>query len=97
MSYKRNPLQLESRYGDTHRLIPVDDADEKAYKLTPAFDWMPISVTYDTDEKGNKVIKAVDPDGGPFITVGFEVKGHVVGSIYQTVNGGILLDLVKKK
>lgn len=96
MSYPRNPLQLKSRYGDVHKLVPVDDADEKAYRLESAFDWMPIGITYDKDENGNRKILAVDPDGGPYITEGFVVKGHVVESIYETPNGQILLDLVKK-
>ncbi len=92
----RNPIKLKSRYGDVHHLIPVDDADEKAYRLVPAEEWMPISINYDKGENGERIIHSVDPDGGPFITVGYKVGKHVVESIYENVNGTILIDLVEK-
>lgn len=71
-------FELKSRYGDITKLIPVKN---NIYKLD--FTENPYSYRIILEED-NKTIKALDPSGGPFISIGNEVlPGLKVTSIYK--------------
>lgn len=59
------------RYGYTHTLrqcVLNDGRGLPLYELLTAEEWMTIGVTTDTEKNQ---IMALDPDGGPYLTVGW--------------------------
>lgn len=76
---------LKNRYGNKHHLIPIDD---KHYRFKSAEDWMPISLIGEADD-----YKAVDPEGGPCLSVGDTIEGKIIKAIYEE-NGSIIIEFV---
>lgn len=73
-------IQLKSRGNIDNRLIQVKNEPLK-YKLKTDFNYR---VGFKEDEEGYVFI---DPPGGPFITIGSEIEGHIVKAIHE---GGII-------
>lgn len=78
MSYE---IKLKSRGGIDNRLVQVDGEPLK-FKLKTEFNYR-VGFKEDTDEE----YSFIDPSGGPFITVGSEINGHIVKAIHK---GGII-------
>lgn len=74
-------LQLNSRYGVNNRLIQVE-SDPLKYKLNSEYNYR-VGFNPESPDK----LTFIDPEGGPFITVGSKIEGHKVKAIY---NGGII-------
>lgn len=71
-------FELKSRYGDVTKLIHIKS---NIYKVD--FTDNPYSYRVILEED-NKTIKAFDPSGGPFVSIGDEVlPGLKVTSIYK--------------
>ena len=89
-------IELKSRYGDTHRLVPMEEYGENVYKLKPAEDWMPVRYifngNYDAESDVNELV-AVDTDGGPYLSVGNTVSGKKIERIYNKKGVGALIVL----
>ena len=83
---QKNVIQLKSRYGKTHKLIPTEQ--EHIYVFQSAEEWMTFSLI---GEKGKYV--ALDPDGGPMICVDSEINGRKVAAITENKEGKILVEL----
>lgn len=87
-------IDLKSRYGNVHHLVPVEELGDNIYSYKPAEDWMPMRYifndTYDenTDEFD---LVAADPDGGPFLSVGDTVEGKTIKRIYTKKGYGVLI------
>lgn len=71
---------LPNRYGDKNRLVHVG---ENTYVLNFDPNGSCCRLIFDEDPGS---IKAVDPSGGPFISVGDEVDGRVVKEIMMIEN-----------
>lgn len=67
-------IQLNSRYNTDNRLIQIEGSPLK-YKLKTDYN-------YRIGFENNKCT-FIDPSGGPFITIGSEIEGHVVKAIYD--------------
>lgn len=81
-------IELESRYGDITKLIPLN---ENVYKVDFTNNPYGYRVVYNEDDK---TIKAFDPSGGPFINVGSTVNNLKVTSIYEDeINKQLLVTL----
>ena len=78
-------FRLPSRYG---AYVHLERVGRGVFKLCGDFQYL--SITRERDE-----IKAVDPDGGPFIAVGSKVAGMEVESIRD--DGDNIFILVKEK
>lgn len=76
-------IQLNSRYGEDNRLIRVGGEDSLKFKLEIHH---PYRVGFN-DNNGKEEITFIDPSGGPFITVGSEIEGHIVKALHE---GGII-------
>lgn len=90
----KTEIKLTSRYGDTHRLVPVPEIGENTYKYTPAKDWMPMRYIYDGmfDEDMDEFdLVAVDTDGGPYLSVGDKVEGREIKRIYVKKGVGVII------
>jgi len=86
-------IRLGSRYGDTHKLIPVDGY-ENVYRFKPAQDWMPIYCAYDghwNDDDEEKELVNLDSDGGPFLTVGMTINGMTITRLFYKKDVGYLV------
>lgn len=67
-------IQLKSRYGIDNRLIQIEGEPLK-YKLKTEHNFR-------VGLKGDECF-FIDPSGGPFITAGSEINGHVVKAVYR--------------
>lgn len=74
-------LQLNSRYEVNNRLVQVE-SDPLKYKLNSGYNYR-AGFNPESPDK----LTFIDPEGGPFITVGSKIEGHKVKAIY---NGGII-------
>ena len=70
-------IQLNSRGGLDNRLVQVEGEPLK-FKLETDYNYR-IGFKDDNMEK----CTFIDPAGGPFITVGSEIEGHVVKAIHK--------------
>lgn len=68
-------VELESRYGDITKLIPLNN---NIYKVDLTDNPYCCRIIYAED---NKTIKAFDPSGGPFISIGSNIAGLKIISI----------------
>ena len=83
---KENIVYIRSRYGDFHKLVPVDGMDENVRRLVSAEDWMPVQCSYDGtfgNDVEEKELLSVDPDGGPYMTQGFVVVGILNANLFK--------------
>ena len=90
-----NEIKLKSRYGDTHRLVPVPEIGENTYKYTPAKDWMNLRYIFNGtfDQNADEFdLVAVDTDGGPFLSVGDKVEGREIKRVYAKKGVGALIE-----
>ena len=74
-------IKLESRGNLNNKLIQIEGEPCK-YQLKTEFSYR-LGFKDDT----MKECEFIDPAGGPFITVGTEIEGHIVKAIYS---GGIV-------
>lgn len=86
-----NTIKLFNRHGYSVTLNQIKDNDYLISGDKDAFYYF--RVIY--DEK-NKNVKAVDPSGGPFISVGFEVNNQVVDKITFVKGKGYVATLKDK-
>ena len=87
-------IDLKSRYGDIHHLVPMESLGDNIYCYQPAKDWMPMRQIFnDTyDETADEFdLVAADPDGGPFLSVGDTVAGKTIKRIYTKKGYGVLI------
>ena len=87
-------IKLKSRYGDTHKLVPVEGCGENVYKYVPAEDWMPMYYSYNgtfTEDDEEKELISIDTDGGPYLEVGFPVEGRPIKRIFFKKGVGSLI------
>lgn len=77
----KHEIQLNSRDGTNNKLVQIEGEPLK-FKLE-------IKYYYRVSLKGNgeEGYTFIDPAGGPFITIGDEIEGHVVKAIH---NGGVI-------
>lgn len=69
-------IQLLSRGGIDNRLVRVGGEDSTKYELKT-----PLSYRVGFNDDG--VYAFIDPSGGPFMTVGSEIDGHIVKAIHE--------------
>lgn len=72
-------IQLNSRYGEDNRLIRIDGEESLKFKLKTQSGHYRIGFRDETDEE----VIFIDPSGGPFITKGSEIDGHIVKAVYR--------------
>lgn len=86
-----NVIELPARYNLCHKLKKVGDTlwqiefDPKStgtYRL----------IGFEGEHKIDTYVRALDPEGGPFMSVGSEIEGYIIKSI--TAQG--LFELIKK-
>lgn len=70
-------IKLKSRYKIDNRLVQIEGESLK-YKLKTEFNYR-VGIKDDT----TKECTFIDPAGGPFISIGDEIEGHKVKTIYQ--------------
>lgn len=70
-------IQLNSRGGIDNRLVQVEGSPLR-FKLKTEFNYR---IGFKDGSKEECTF--IDPSGGPFITVGSEIEGHVVKAIYK--------------
>jgi hypothetical protein len=75
-------ILLNSRYGEDNRLIREGSEGSLRYKLQTRFNYRAGIIEDNPDE-----YSFIDPSGGPYITIGSEIDGHIVKSIHK---GGII-------
>ena len=73
----KHKILLDNRYGEKNYLVPVD---EDTFKIEWNDPDGTISVHYADTE--HKIIKAIDPSGGPMITLGDKFLKWEVVEIY---------------
>lgn len=78
-------IELPSRYGDMVKLIPLN---HNIYKVDFTENPYSYRIIYNED---NKTIKAFDPSGGPFISIGSTINNLKVTSIYEDETNNQLL------
>ena len=81
-----NTVYIRSRYGDFHKLIPVEGMGENVRRLMAAEEWMPVQCSFDGhfgDDVEEKELHSVDTDGGPYMTPGFVVTGLLNGEKFE--------------
>lgn len=78
----KSEIKLNSRDGDSNKLVRIGEEDSLKYKLESKFYYRAGIIEDNPDE-----YSFIDPSGGPFITVGSKIDGHVVKAIYK---GGII-------
>lgn len=78
-------IELKSRYGDIHILSKISD-DE--YVLNPSDKNNYMSVIY-TPEKLE--IAAIDPEGGPYISIGDKIFGREIINIRHEKELGFVI------
>lgn len=76
-------INLHSRYNRKNKLIQVSD---KEYKLEVEIPYVRCGIIQEDKSK----YSFVDPEGGPFITPGYEIEGNIVKEIKQTYNGIVI-------
>lgn len=69
-------IQLNSRGGIDNRLIQIEGEPLK-FKLKTEFNYR---VGFNDD--GSSECTFIDPAGGPFISIGNKIEGHIVKAIY---------------
>lgn len=79
----KSEIQLSSRYGENNILVRIGDENSLKYQLKTSIDTYRIGIIEDNPDE----YSFIDPSGGPFITVGSEIEGHVVKAIHK---GGIV-------
>lgn len=77
----RKEIQLNSRDNIDNRLIQLMGETLK-YRLSTEFNYRVGHIDGNTEE-----YTFIDPAGGPFISVGSKIEGHIVKAIYK---GGII-------
>lgn len=71
-------FELTSRYGDKHILERIGDETSTKYQLHTKFSYR-CGITEDTPD----MYTFIDPSGGPFITLGYDIEGHKVKAIHS--------------
>ena len=74
----KSEIQLNSRGGIDNRLVQVEGEPLK-FQLKTDFNYRVGFRDENIDE-----CTFIDPAGGPFITVGSEIEGHVVKAIHKS-------------
>lgn len=80
-------IKLPARYGYTHELTHIKD---NLWLFNPdpkSAGYYRLIGNYPND------IKALDPDGGPFLSVGDKIKNYTIKSI----NSGGIFELIKEE
>lgn len=72
----KDEIILDSRYGVKNKLVRIEE-DSLKYKLETPYNYR---IGYD---KNPETPTFIDPSGGPFITVGTEIDGHIVKALYE--------------
>lgn len=72
----KSEIKLKSRDGTDNRLIQTEEPNK--FKLKTDYDYWVSITNEDTGE-----CKFIDPSGGPLITIGSEIEGHKVQTIYS--------------
>lgn len=73
---QKDEIKLKSRYAHSdNRLVHIKD---NIWKLETPYNYRLIMYS------GQNHIHAIDPEGGPMISVGSEIEGHKVKSISKT-------------
>ncbi len=78
----KDTIKLNSRYGKNNKLVRMDNPCPK-YQLVTGDDFWRCGIIEDNPNE----YSFIDPSGGPFITKGVEIEGHIVKAIYE---GGII-------
>ena len=87
-----NVIKLPARYGLTHKLVhDIDDLWHIEFDEDSIGTYRCIG--FEGQHSIGNSIYALDPEGGPFLSVGSTVKGYTIKSI--TSNG--LFELVKNE
>lgn len=76
-------IKLNSRYKEDNRLIRIGNDSSLKYQLETELDTWRYGIIEDNPDE----YSFIDPSGGPFITIGTEIEGHIVKSIHK---GGIV-------
>ena len=90
----KTEIKLTSRYGDTHRLVPVPEIGDNTYKYVAAKSWMPMYYNYDgmfEEDMDEFDLVSVDTDGGPYLSVGDKVEGMEIKRIYVKKGIGVII------
>lgn len=77
-------IQLKSRYGVDNKLVRVDTDSSVFYKLIT-----PHNCRVGISEEDPYKCTFVDPSGGPFIDIGYEIDGHKV----KAIHAGFIIEL----
>ena len=88
MSLKKK-YKLPNRYDFNVSLEKINNENEYCLKIKE-------DITYRILGNDDE-IKAVDPSGGPFICVGYQIENCIVEKIYKKNNFGIVFVLKEEK
>lgn len=83
----KNIIKLPNRDNINVSLSRINEENEYILKMVEDVTYRVIGTMDD--------IKAVDPSGGPFITVGYQVENYKVKKIYRKESFGIVFVLEK--
>lgn len=72
-------IKLNSRGGVNNKLIRIGEEDSMKFKLKTQYNYR---IGFN-DNGDTRKIAFIDPAGGPFITVGSKIDGHIVKAIYE--------------
>lgn len=82
----KDVIELKARYGYVHQLKHIDGNLWKL-EFDPKSGGYYRCIGFSGDEHVGPNISAIDPDGGPYIHIGYEIDGKIVKSI---TNDGII-------
>lgn len=89
----KNEYKINSdRYGHTHKFVSTSRCSNP-YIFVPEKDWMPLYCTYDSESKN---IVAIDTEGGPFMSAGWNNDEIIIERIEGGKVGPILFYLKEK-
>lgn len=77
---------MKNRYGDVYDFVQVD---ENTYKITGELKYWRCGGREGVEDPNE--LGFIDPSGGPFIDIGYEIKGRAVTSIRTDKEHGFLL------
>lgn len=79
----KSEIKLNSRYRENNRLVRIGNESSLKYQLETELDTWRCGIIEDNPDE----YYFIDPPGGPFITKGSEIEGHIVKAIHK---GGII-------
>lgn len=91
MEHLQEEIKIPARYGYVHKLEHIGD-NLWQFKSDPNSGGYYRCIGFEGEHKVGPYIKAFDPDGGPFMSVGSTINGYTIKSI--TTSG--VFELIKE-